>query len=99
MAAVANDQTSIVLNDKEAGMLALAASQAAHHMDDPRYNGYWDAQTTDQLYALDHGEDTMRNRNAWAEKQFDRDTQQLRWCNLATLLDPGTYPKGWKNRE
>ena len=86
-------ETVIVLTGKEASALALVASQAAHALDDPRYNGQWDAQTKDQLYALDHDEDTTRHIDAWTAQQFDRDTQQMRWIKMATLLDPDTYQK------
>jgi hypothetical protein len=88
-------ETIIDLNAKEASVLALAASQAAHALDDPRYNGYWDAQTRDQLYELNHGSATTRARAKWKAGQSERDTQQRRWCALATLLDPEKYPEGW----
>lgn len=83
----------IELTPNEASTLALAAAQAAHAMDDFRYNGLWNAQTADQLAELD-GEPSGRVAK-WHAAKPERDAQQKRWCDLATLLNPETYPEGW----
>lgn len=91
-------ETIIDLTGKEASTLALAASQAAHALDDPRYNGCWDARQKDHFRTLDSGEATTEHVDAWEAAKPDREAQQTRWARIATLLDPDTYPEGWKAR-
>lgn len=91
-------ERTIELTSEEANHLAYTAASQAHAIDDFRYNGLANAHAADMMSELDTGERTMAARNAWTDRQSERDAQQLRWCDIATLLNPERYPEGWKDR-
>lgn len=84
--------SDIEVPDWARAVLALAASQQAAQIDDPRYNG-WNWANTQSLLS-----GSPEPVLAWQRDHPELVERQKEWRQLAHALDPDTYDENGKHR-